>query len=105
MSGSVDSAPRSATLRAVLAQAAGDPAAACASLELALRRSGGPLVELLPGEVDRALVSFVVIGAHEQLRVQSQLFPGYMAAAAMRPLPGLDDVWWVETTAPLDTAT
>lgn len=106
MSSSVDDVPRSPTLRAVLAQAAADPAGARASLELALRRSGGPLVELLADEPGRGLVAFVATRAGaQQPRVQSQLFPSFLATAPMRALSGLDGVWWAETTAPLDAAT
>lgn len=105
MSRSVVESPRSAVLRAVLAQAAVDPAAGRACLEQALRRSRGPLVEPLADGSRRALVSFVATGTPDPPRVLSQLFPGYEGAATMHAFPGLDDTWWAEATAPLDVAT
>lgn len=105
MSRAVVEAPRSATLQAVLAQAAADPAAAFASLEHVLRRSRGPLVEPLAEEPGRALVSFVVTDRPDRPRVLSQLFPGYEATASMLAVPGIEQAWWAETTAPLDAAT
>jgi enterochelin esterase family protein len=105
VSGAVATGPRSATLRGVLAEAARDPAAARASLELALRRSGGPLVERLADEPGRALVAFVVTERPDRPRVLSQLFPGYEASTPMQALPGLERTWWAEATAPPAAAT
>jgi enterochelin esterase family protein len=105
VSGRLAEEPRSPTLRAVLAQAAAAPAEARASLERALRASGGPLVEPLAGEPGRALVSFVATAAPDRPRIISQLFPGYEPSETMRPLPGIDGAWWAEAAAPLDAAT
>lgn len=96
--------PRSSTLLRIATLATDDPLQAQIELEHALQAAQGPLVESLPDTPAEVLVTFVATGMEEPPLVGSQLFRG-VDQQPMRPLPGCHNVWWADTTAPIDAGT
>lgn len=94
--------PTHPALLAFSARSATDPVAARAELQEALRRSGGPLVR--PEAPGRVRVTFVVVGPTRRPFVRCALFPGLVPSEPMLAVPGADDVWWLDVTAPEDVS-
>lgn len=99
---------RSSVLREVVRAAAQDEQSAHDMVERALLRAQGPLVEDIPDDPGRVLVTFVVLDRIEQPFISCQLFAddsGESDEHAMAPLPGVTSAWWAQTLADSDVST
>lgn len=95
--------PQNTLLRSIAA--APDPSRRSAELRQALQAAGGPLLQRLPDRPDHYLVSFVMLDRPARPALRSALLPGLEASAALHPLVGIDDCWWLEVEVPADVCT